>query len=71
MNAKHFSHGIAPNLSKAIKGYVSNRRVIAGGMTCGNKLVNKDDNYPQRRYLDNAATTWPKPSGLGSVAAGS
>ena len=23
--------------------------------------MNKDDNYPQRRYLDNAATTWPKP----------
>ncbi len=23
--------------------------------------MNKEDKYPQRRYLDNAATTWPKP----------
>ncbi len=26
--------------------------------------MNKEDNHPQRRYLDNAATTWPKPEAV-------
>ena len=29
--------------------------------------MNKKDTYPQRRYLDNAATTWPKPEAVWKV----
>ena len=29
--------------------------------------MNKKDDHPQRRYLDNASTTWPKPEAVWKV----